>query len=166
MLESMSMRTRRSAHLAFLASTLLFALSAIGIPWILIEVGPRPLSDLRYWLAVAATPVLWALAVHLVGHALVTFGVLPLLMVWRSDSRLVVGSLLGRLGSRRHRLVLDPDGFEVKMLDDQRRQPAVGHMFYPEITSGQARLELRTYGIVTREEIYEFLMRARVQLTQ
>ena len=110
--------------------------------------------------------MLWALAIHVVWHAHSAFGVAPLLVVCRSDGRLVVGSLWGRLGSRRHRLVLDPAGFEVKMLDDQRRQPAVGHMFYPEVTSGQARLELRTYGIVTREEIYEFLIRARVQLTQ
>jgi hypothetical protein len=102
------------------------------------------------------------IALHLGWKALIAYGVVPLVVIWRGRGEVWVGTAMAPLGLSRRRIRVQGRDVRVEFLDAPRPQKTSGQIFYPRVSSGGQGLNLRTHGAIDPQELREFLVSCAV----
>lgn len=94
----------------------------------------------------------------LVWQALIAYGLVPLVVVWRRGGAVWAGTVMATVGLSRRRLQLNGRDVKVELLGAPRPQEKSVQIFRPRITSGGVSLDLRSRGVIDQQELQEFLV--------
>ncbi len=103
-----------------------------------------------------------AFVLSLVWQALIAYGAVPLVVVWRGRSDAWVGTAMAPVGLSRRRIRVQGRDVRVELLGAPHPQNASVQIVYPRVASGGASRHLRSRGAIDPQELQEFLVSCAV----
>lgn len=123
-----------------------------------IREGPHGWLDLRFGFGFVCLVGSVVFLLSLCWQALVAYGAVPLVVVWRGSDEVWAGTAMALLGLSRRRVRMRGRDVRVELLGAPYPQDGSLQIFYPRVTSGGASLDLRSRGAVDPQELQEFLV--------
>lgn len=94
----------------------------------------------------------------LIWQALIAYGIVPLVVVWRSGGRVWFGSVVAFAGLSRRRELVPNGAVRVALLSTPGLEPKDVRVFRLLVTTGDASSEVRTRGAVDPQMLQTFLV--------